>query len=58
LCDENGICADGEYCGDNESQLDRINVLYHRPQTAGTYHAVFSDLKPGVIGALRASLLG
>jgi hypothetical protein len=29
LCDEHGIGGDGEYCGDNDEQLDRINVLYH-----------------------------
>jgi tubulin beta len=29
LCDENGISGDGEYCGDNDAQLDRINVFYH-----------------------------
>ena len=26
LCDEHGIGGDGEYCGDNDAQLDRINV--------------------------------
>jgi hypothetical protein len=29
LCDENGIGGDGEYSGDNDAQLDRINVFYH-----------------------------
>jgi tubulin beta len=29
LCDEHGIRGDGEYCGDNDAQLDCINVLYH-----------------------------
>jgi hypothetical protein len=29
LCDEHGIGGDGEYCGDNDAQLDRINVFYH-----------------------------
>jgi hypothetical protein len=23
LCDENGVGGDGEYCGDNDAQLDR-----------------------------------
>ena len=53
------IGGDGEYCGDNDAQLGRINVLYHEasgdkyvPRTA------FFDLEPGVIGAVRASPLG
>jgi tubulin beta len=29
LYDENGIGGGGEYCGDNDVQLDRINVFYH-----------------------------
>jgi hypothetical protein len=27
VCGEHGIGGDGEYCGDNDAQLDRINVL-------------------------------
>ena len=29
VCDENGIGGDGEYCGGNDAQLDRINVFNH-----------------------------
>ena len=29
VCDEHGIGSSGEYCGDNDSHLDRINVFYH-----------------------------
>jgi hypothetical protein len=29
LCDGHGIGGDGEYCGNNDAQLGRINVLYH-----------------------------
>jgi tubulin beta len=29
VCDEHGIRGDGEYCGGNDTQLDRINVLHH-----------------------------
>ena len=29
LCDENGFGGDGEYSGDNDAQLDLINVFYH-----------------------------
>jgi tubulin beta len=28
-CDEHGICGDGEYYGDNDAQLDRINEINH-----------------------------
>jgi tubulin beta len=59
LCDEHGIGGDGEYCGNIDAQLGRVNVFYHEasgdkyvPRTA------FFDLEPGVIGAVRASPLG
>jgi tubulin beta len=29
VCDEHGIGGSGEYCGDNDAHLGRINVLYH-----------------------------
>ena len=29
VCGEHGIGGDGEYCGDNDAQLGRINVFYH-----------------------------
>jgi hypothetical protein len=29
MCDEHGTGGDGEYCGDNDAQFDRINVIYH-----------------------------
>jgi tubulin beta len=59
LCDEHGIGGDGEYCGDNDAQLGRINVLY-RGALGGRYvrRGVFFDLEPGVIGAVSASPLG
>jgi hypothetical protein len=60
LRDENGTGGDGEYCGDNDAQLDRsINVLYNEA-LGGKYVpcAVFFDLESGVIGAVRASPLG
>jgi tubulin beta len=59
LCDEHGIGGDGEYCGDNDAQLDRISVFYHEA-SCGKYvpRAVFFDLEPGVIGAVRASPQG
>jgi hypothetical protein len=59
LCDEHGICGDGEYCGDNDAHLDPINVFYHEA-SGGKYvtGAVLFDLEPGMIDALRASSLG
>jgi tubulin beta len=59
VCDEHGIGGDGEYCGDNDAQLNRINVFYHGA-LGGKYvpRAVLFDLKPSVIGAVRASPLG
>jgi tubulin beta len=59
LCDENGIGGDGEYFGDNDAQLGRVNVFYHET-SGGKYvpRAVYFDLEPGVIEALRASPLG
>jgi tubulin beta len=59
LCDEHGIGGDGVYCGDNDAQLDRINVFYYEA-SGGKYvpHAVLIGLEPGVIEAVRASPLG
>jgi tubulin beta len=59
LCDEHGIGGDGEYFGDNHSQLDHINVCCH--EASGEKYVprtVFYDLEPGVINALRVSPLG
>jgi hypothetical protein len=59
VCDEHCIGGDGEHCGDNDTQLERINVLYYEA-SGGKYvpRAVFYDLEPGVFGAVRASPLG
>jgi tubulin beta len=29
VSDKHGIGSSGEYCGDNDAQLGRINVFYH-----------------------------
>jgi hypothetical protein len=59
FCDEHGIGGSGEYFGDNDTHLDITSFLYHEA-SGGKYvpRAEFSDLKPGVIGAVRASSLG
>jgi tubulin beta len=53
VCDEHGIGGSGEYCGDNDAHLDRINVFYHEA-LGGMYVpcTVLFDLEPGVIGAV------
>ena len=59
MCDEHGIGGDRKYCGDNDAQLDRINVFNH--EASGDKYVkrtVLSDLEPGAIGGLRASPLG
>jgi tubulin beta len=55
LCDEHGVGGDGEFCGNNDAQLGRIGVLYHK--VSGDKYvprAVFFDLEPGLIDAVRA----
>jgi hypothetical protein len=48
--DEHGIGGDGEYCGDNDAQLGRINVLYHEALGGKCApRAVLPNLEPGVI---------
>ena len=58
LCDEQGIGGESEYCGD-DAQLVRIDVFYYEA-SGGKYvpRAVFFDLEPSVIVAVRASPLG
>ena len=54
-----GIGGDGEYCGDNDAQLDRINLFYSEASGGiNVPRAVFFDFEPGVIDAVRASPLG
>ena len=54
--DEQFIGGSGEYCGDSDAHLDRINVFYHEA-LGGKYvpRAVLFDLEPGVIGAVALS---
>jgi tubulin beta len=56
VCDEHGIGGSGEYCGDNNAHLRRINVFYHEA-LGGKYVpcAVVFDLEFGVIGAVTLS---
>jgi tubulin beta len=53
VCDEHGIGGSGEYCGENDAHLGRINVLYH--EALGSNYvpcAILLNLDPGVIGAV------
>jgi tubulin beta len=56
LYDEHGIGSIGEYCGDNDAHLGRINMFYH-VASGGKYvpRALLFDLEPGVIGAVTLS---
>ena len=42
VCDENGIGGSGEYFGNNDAHLNRINVFYHEALGGkyGGYHQV------------------
>jgi tubulin beta len=56
VCNEHGIGGSGEYCGDNDAHLDRINVLYH--EALGVKYvprAVLFNLEPGVIDTATLS---
>jgi hypothetical protein len=53
LCVEHGIGGDGAYFGDNDANLNPINVFYH--EASGGRHvprAVLFDLEPGMIDAV------
>ncbi|KAI9321847.1 tubulin beta-3 chain [Dichotomocladium elegans] len=56
---EHGIDPDGSYIGDNELQLDRINVFYSEG-SQGKYvpRAVLVDLEPATMDAIRSSSYG
>jgi tubulin beta len=56
VCDEHDIGGNGEYCGDNDAHLDRINVFHHEA-SGGEFvpRAVLFNHKPGVIGAVTLS---
>ena len=51
------IGGDGEYCGNNDAQLGRINVLYHEA-SGGKYVPRTVFFEPDMIDAVRASPLG
>jgi hypothetical protein len=50
---ENGVGGVGEYCGDSDVQLGRINV-HEAPGGSYVPRIVLLDLEPGVVGELTA----
>jgi len=56
---EHGISNTGTYTGDNDLQLERINV-YFNEGASGRYvpRAVLTDLEPGTMDAIRAGKFG
>jgi tubulin beta len=51
------IGGNGEYCGDNDAQLGRINFFFHEA-SGEKYVARTVYFEPGMIDAVRASPLG
>lgn len=59
VSDEHGIDRDGVYKGNNDLQLERINVYYNEV-AANKYvpRAVLVDLEPGTMDSVRSGPLG
>jgi len=59
MCEEHGIAPDGTYVGDNDLQLQRMNVYFN--EGMGGRHvprSVLMDLEPGTMDAVRAGPFG
>jgi len=59
VSDEHGVEAEGQYSGDSDLQLEKINVYYNESH-GGRYvpRAVLVDLEPGVMDSIRAGPYG
>ncbi|GAN04418.1 conserved hypothetical protein [Mucor ambiguus] len=59
ISQEHGIDTNGNYCGDNDLQLERINVFYNEG-SEGKYvpRAVLVDLEPATMDSIRSSPYG
>lgn len=59
VCDEHGIDPTGQYVGNTELQLERVNVYYNEGSN-GRYvpRAVLMDLEPGTMDAARTGIYG
>lgn len=56
---EHGVNPDGQYAGDSDLQLERINV-YFSEAVGGRYvpRALLVDLEPGTMDSLRSAPTG
>jgi len=59
ISEEHGIGTTGEYEGEEDNQLERINVYYNEA-TGGRYvpRAILMDLEPGTMDSVRAGTYG
>lgn len=59
VCAEHGIDTTGRYIGDNELQLERINVYYNEA-SCGRFvpRGVLMDLEPGTMDSVRSGPFG
>jgi len=59
VSDEHGIDPNGNFYGDSDLQLERINVYFNEAQ-GGCYvpRSILVDLEPGVIDSVRSSPIG
>jgi len=59
ICKEHGINDVGEYDGEQDNQLERINVYYNEA-SGGRYvpRAILMDLEPGTMDSVRAGQFG
>jgi len=59
ICGEHGISEGGEYEGEEDNQLERINVYYNEA-TGGRYvpRCILMDLEPGTMDSVRAGTFG
>ncbi|KAF6773374.1 hypothetical protein AHF37_07780 [Paragonimus kellicotti] len=59
VSDEHGISPTGQYNGDSELQLERINVYYNEAM-GGKYvpRAILVDLEPGTMDSVRSGPFG
>ena len=59
LNSEHGLDLTGKFCGDSETQRDKINVFYTEScEERFVPRAVLVDLEPGPLERLRATTLG
>ncbi|CAN1751784.1 Tubulin beta-1 chain, partial [Linum perenne] len=59
VCAEHGIDSTGRYQGDNEQQIERVNVYYNEA-SCGRFvpRAVLMDLEPGTMDSVRSGPYG